>query len=196
MHNPWFSIWSHPRDTIREVIHHNPRTGFWALATLYALTLSFSTANFYSWGLDRSFSTVFFPLVFLSPFTGFAWLMFQAFLLRLTGRWLGGRAPAWHVRAAVAWSRAPFLFALGMWVVLMGVHAETVFIQNALGPTAVFVSLISTGLHVCAIILLVQLVREVQGFGVWKAVGNVALAWFLSFVIVTTIATIVRYIII
>ncbi len=192
--HPWISIWSHPRSTIRSITEHNPRLGFWVLATIYALALSFSTANFYSWGLEHSFPTVFFPLVILSPLMGFVWLTFQAFLLRLTGKMLGGKAPAWHIRAAVAWSRIPYVFALAMWLVLMGVHAETAFIQHTAGPTAVFVTLISLILHIWGIVLLIQLLREVQGFGVWKTILNVVIAWILSFIIVSIIATIGRYV--
>jgi hypothetical protein len=192
--NPWMSIWSHPRATIRAISMEKPAYGFWILSTLYALYLSFSTANFYSWGLDRSFSAVFFPLVIVSPLTGFVWLTFQAFLLRIAGRILGGKASYQFVRAAVAWSRIPYAFALGMWIVLMAVHTESAFIQHAAGPSSLFIMLISLILHVWAIVLLVQLIREVQSFSLGRAIANVVLSWVFSFVIVSIIAITIRYI--
>lgn len=191
--NPWMSIWSHPRATIRAIVNENPRYGFWILATLYALYLSFSTANFYSWGLERSFSSIFFPLVVFSPLTGFVWLTFQTFLLKVAGRLLNGTAPYQHIRAAVAWSRIPYVFALGMWLVLMISHKESAFVQQTAGPSTVFIMLISLIIHVWAILLLIQLVREVQGFSLSRTIANVVLSWVFSFVIFSIIAIIARY---
>lgn len=192
--NPWITIWTEPRATVRSILATNPRRGFWLLATLYALALSFSTANFYSWGLAHSFSAIFFPLVLLSPITGAVWLGFQAWILRLTGRLFGGHAPIQSVRAALAWSRTPYLLELVMWVVLMILHAETVFIQHAIGAAAAFIVLISLIINLWALVLLIQLIREVQGFSLGRAIGNVLVAWAASFIIVTIIAMIGRYI--
>lgn len=192
--NPWITIWTEPRATVRKMVATNPKRGFWLLATLYALALSFSTANFYSWGLSHSFSAIFFPLVVVSPITGAVWLSFQAWILRLTGKLFKGHAPIQSVRAALTWSRTPYLLELLMWVVLMILHAETVFIQHAIGAAAAFIVLISLIVNVWSLVLLVQLIREVQGFSLSRAISNVLVAWGFSFIIVTIIAMIGRYI--
>jgi hypothetical protein len=188
--NPWFSMWTQPRATIRSILQIDSRYGFWVLATAYALSSCFYIANVYSWGLSNTFFEVFIPLLVLSPLVGFLWLSVDGWILRYIGLKLGGAASFQEMRMALAWSKVPSFISLVMWVVLMVSGPSTAFIQYATGASAVFIVLISLIINTWSIVLLIQAVREVQGFDLRKALLNV----FGGLAIFSIIALIVLYI--
>lgn len=191
--NPWLSMWTHPRMTIRGILHLNARYGFWVLATVYAAAMLFYAADFYSWKQSASFHTFFIPLLLLAPLSGAIWFYFDACVLRIIGLLLGGKAPFLHVRAALVWSRVPFLISLIMWLLLFYTQPDETVIFSR-GPSAVFVHLIILMLNLWALILLIQSIREVQSFSLSRAIANVFIAGLFSFLIIITFMFVVRYI--
>lgn len=175
--NPYMTMWAHPRNTIRAIITAKPKYGVFLLATVYALQSFFYFANYWSFGLSYTFYTILAVGAAFCPLIGLVWLYLTGWVLYFTGRIMGGRAPQLYLRTASAWSKIPSSAGLFMWFLLLVAHPEYVFIQNAGGPTALFISFITVILSIWSMVLLIQSVREVQGFSLLRSLINVVFAW-------------------
>lgn len=193
--NPWLTMWSQPRSTIRALIHNKPAYGIYILAAIFALQSFFFYANWWSLGLSTSTYLLLALGVILSPLLGLIWLYFTAFIFYLTGRLLKGAAPASHLRTAIAWSRIPTTITLLMWLILIFTSSDSVFIQEPTsGPSSIFVNLITFILGIWSLILLIQSLREIQSFSIGRTLFNIFLAWILSSILFILVFGLVRYI--
>ncbi len=192
--HPWMTMWSQPKTTIRALVHARPTYGVFYLAAVYALQGFFFYFNWWSLGLHTHYYTLLFLGVLLSPFIGFLWLYFMGFLFQITGYWLRGTAPSLHLRTAIAWSKIPYSIALLMWLILILINSDYVFIQDAGGPSSIFVNLITLILGIWSLILLIQGIREVQQFTIGRSIANVALAGFIFSVLSFLFFGLLRYI--
>ena len=192
--NPWLMMWGHPRNTIRAVVSANPKYGMVYLASLYALQNLFYFFNYWSLGLSTPFYVILVAGLALCPFVGWAWIYCAAWALSLTGRWLNGRAPVSHLRAAFAWSQLPTLINLSMWFSLLVANPEHVFIQDARGPTALFINFITLAVAIWSFVLLVQSVREIQHFSVVRTFANLFFSWVLFSIFMFLVFSLFRFI--
>ena len=193
--NPWLTMWSQPKNTVRALIRSRPAYGVFYLVVIYALQGFFFYSNWWSLGLTAHFYTLLIMGVVLSPLIGLVWLYYAGFIFHLTGRWLKGRAPASHLRTAIAWSKLPYTINLLMWLVLIFMNPKSVFIQDAAeGPSSIFVNFITMILGIWSLVLLVQSVSEVQQFTVARSAANILIAWFISSIIVFFFFGLFRYI--
>jgi len=180
--NPWATMWTSPRSTIRTVVNVNPRYGVFYLAWIYALQSFLYFASYWSFGLSYSFFTILIAGIVLSPLIGMIWVYFMAWIFFLTGKWIRGTAPLSHLRAAVAWSILPSSLTLLMWLILMIAGTDMVFVHGVSGPSSLFIHFISLVIWIWSVVLLIISVREVQGFSAPRAVLNVFLTWVVSWV--------------
>jgi hypothetical protein len=192
--NPWISMWNQPRSTIRAIVHSKPSYGVCYLATVYALQSFFFYANWWSLGLNARYHLFMTLGVILSPFFGVIWLYFVGIIFYLSGRLLKGTAPSSHLRAAVAWSTLPYSITLLMWLFLIFVGPESVFIQDAGVPSSIFVNCIAMIVGIWSIVLLIQSIREIQQFSVGRTIINVLLSWVLLSVFYLAFLIFIRYI--
>ncbi|MBS0626222.1 MAG: YIP1 family protein [Verrucomicrobia bacterium] len=182
--SPWLTMWTQPRETIRGIVHANPRYGVLWLSTVYVLQSLFFILNFQSFGLSFSLASILVPVLVIAPIFAVVWVFFYGWILYITGRWLGGMAPRSHLRTALAWSKIPMVIALVMWFFLLIANPDYVFIQYVGGPSAFFVNLILFILEIWAFVLFVQAVREVQHFSVLRALANIFIsAVFYSIIV-------------
>ena len=188
------SILYAPGATIARVVEEDPRRWVLFLAALGGLGWAVS----FSWELLVDAETGGVPLLVL-PFLVVAGpgalvaLYVHAALLRLTGRWLGGRAAAPALRAAIAWSSLPSTAAHLLW--LPGLVAELTSRGAArhggelplAAPLQLAVDLanVQAAAWVPALALLWSVVLQyralaaVQGFSGWRAIANDAFARLL-----------------
>lgn len=183
------SIWTKPRSTIRNIIATNPKRGFFWLASLYSLQSLLFIANTISLGVSYNFFLILILSTALSPLLGSIWIYFYGWLFHLTGKWLGGKAPQLHIRAAFAWSKVPLLINLVMWIFLLIYLAEHAFVHFTEGPLIIFINIVSLFSGIWSLILLIQTLREVQGFSLAMAVGNTALSYAIGFLILLLFTT-------
>ena len=174
--NPWLSMWTQPKATIRGIVQTKPRYGVFWLSTIFVLQNIFYYLNFWSMGFDSRLYSILLPSIALSPLLGFVWVYFYGWILSFTGRWLGGTAPALYVRSALAWSRLPMFICLGMWFFLFVSNHDYAFIQYAGGPSAFFVNFITLIVEIWSFVLLFQSIREIQHFSVGRSIANVFIA--------------------
>lgn len=179
--NPWISMWGDPRSTIRSIVETNPRLGVVWLASIYVLQFFFYF--FSQLHLTISIYAALIWAVVLSPFLGVFWLYFTGSIFYWIGRFLNGRAPMSYVIAAIAWSKIPMSISLLMWFVLLvaAKGVELLYYPNSVA--AVFIVFIAAILSLWSWALLIQSIREVQGFSIRRALLNIGLAYFVFFLI-------------
>ena len=105
--SPLRSVWFHPRQTIARIAHENPGYRLFALpiiagfATWPTVAFFFPDQDVLDGGLFWSALLTFGPLFELFQ------LFVGAYLIQVTGAWLGGRAGLRSIQAAIAWGNVP-----------------------------------------------------------------------------------------
>jgi hypothetical protein len=192
--NPWLTMWSQPRSTIRALVHSKPTYGVLLLASIYALQSFFFYANWWSLGLHAHYYTLLVLGVLLSPLMGFIWLYFNAWLLHFTGLLFRGHASSASLRTALAWSNLPTSINLLPWILFLILDPAIAFIQDAGGPPSIFLNLISFILSLWSLILLIQCLCELQSFTPLRSLLTILLTWILSSITFMLVFGLVRYI--
>ncbi len=194
--NPWCSIWTEPRQTIRSIVNANPKFGYFFLTIVYGLPLAFNLVQNFGLAATVPLWALIIGSLILSPFLGMIGISIGAFLLQLVGRLLGGKGSFLNVRAAVAWSNLPNIVGIVMTFILLGIFGAQIFNKNFaemqfVGYQAgvLFLAfLLESIATIWGFILLLCTLGEVQGFSIWKAILNVvilivllmALFWLVS----------------
>ncbi len=179
--NPWVTIWSSPRATIRRVVFVNPRHQVIAIAALSgalsALEARWSqpppsgNGAIVAWPVVVVFSVVLWAILSI------VWLYIVGGLFKWAGAALGGTATQLEVRAAVAWAQVPVIAALaiGILSILLGTGAPMVPFGGAQHGTSASVSLLHGIFGIWSFILTLKCVAEVHRFSVWRALGALLL---------------------
>lgn len=179
--NPWVSMWGEPRSTIRSIVSTNPRFGVIYLASIYFLQSFFYF--FSQLHLTTSIYSILILSVVLSPVFGMMWLYVTGAIFYWVGRLLKGKAPLSHVVAALAWSKIPMSISLLMWFILLVAGQGVELLYYPEGVRSVFIVLIASILTLWSWVLLIQSIREVQGF----SLGRTLLSLFLVYLILSVI---------
>jgi hypothetical protein len=195
--NPWFSIWTEPRKTVRSIVNTDPKFGFVILSAIYGLPMALNLAQNFSLGSVVPIWAVLIGSLIVCTFLGMIGISISTWLLQFTGRWIGGGGSFQTIRAAVTWSNVPNIVTILMWIVLLCMFdgavfnrqfSETRFIGYQAGIVFI-VFLLQAIVSVWGFIILLQGLGEVQGFSAWKALLNV----LIPFVIVVAIIWLVGW---
>lgn len=200
--NPWFSMWTQPRRTMRQVLESDPERLVLVLAAIAGVSRALDRASLKSLGDHLPLVAVLGLSIIGGALFGMLLLYLFGFLLRWTGRWFGANGSAPHVRAAIAWPNVITCWALLLWVpqlLLFGKDlftTETPRIDANLGMTLLLLGFVLVELVVAVwfIVAFLKCLAEVQGFSAWKALGNVLVAGlvvFVPFAILGVIITVV-----
>ncbi len=189
--NPWVSIWTQPRKTIRSIVTTDPKYGFYLLCAVYGLPMAFNLAQSFYLTASIPLWAVILGSLLVCTFLGMIGISISTWLLQVTGRWIGGKGTFQTIRAAVAWSNVPNFVTVLMWIVLLAIFGGSVFAPSftetrfvGFQAGAVFlIFLIQSVISVWGFIILLHTLGEVQGFSAWKALVNV----IIPFVIVVGI---------
>lgn len=190
--NPWITMWSQPRSTIRAIAFNRPNYGVYYLAIMYVLQGFFFYANWWSLGVRAHYPLYLAIGILASPVIGVLWLYLMGGFFYFSGRLFGGRATQKQLRAAVGWSAIPFSIALMMWVLLLFWSPEHAFIQDSGPHSSIFVNFITLIAKTWSFVLLVQSLREIQHFSLWKSLINVLLIWLVSSILFFLVFSLLR----
>ena len=187
--NPWFSIWIRPRATIQQIIDSHPTRLVLVLAAVAGFAQFLDRAVMRNLGDRMEWPMIFALAAVAGSVMGIVGLYIGGALLRWTGGWLGGRASMEQVRAAIAWSSVPLIWALPLWIPELVLFGQDLFTSatprlDANPPLAV--ALIGFGLvelvvGLWAIVVFLKCLGQVQGFSAWRALGNALLAFLIFF---------------
>jgi signal peptidase I len=190
-------VWFKPRDTIGRILATNPRRHVLLLAALggvSAIPVEWIDAGLADQLHDWPKLA---PIIVLGAAAaiGVAGLYVSAFLLRWTGKLLGGRASSVELRAAAAWRAVPNVLGFAICIIaLIGLK-----LLAAAGVFAAASPIVITALQWLAgllglwsLIVMMLMLARVQDFGFWRTIANMALGWFGWFVIPFVLAVIFR----
>lgn len=183
--SPWLTIWTRPRATMREILDTDPERMVVALAMLGGFSQSLDKASLRNVGEFFSVPVIILIAAIAGSIGGLIWLYAVGGLVRWTGRWIGGHAPAAHVRAAIAWPSVPLVWGLLIWIPELAVAGRELFTRETpyldAHPGAALalagLALIEVAIGVWTVVVFLKCLGEAQGFSAWKALGNILLAF-------------------
>ncbi len=176
--NPWLTIWTRPRGTIRRIVDADPAHGVIALGAISGFTGVLFLAYKIRLG-DRlepgsilAFATV------IGTTSGILRVYLVGAFLSWTGSWLGGVATPREARAAFAWGSVPNAAALALFALMILAGGPGLF-QTAglarLGPPlgSLIEGLDATAslLGIWGLVLVLRAVAEVHQFSSWMALA-------------------------
>lgn len=200
--SPLRSIWFDPSQTVARIAHENPSYRLYALPIL---------AGFAVWPTAALFATEDSPMesgIVLSAFLSFGpvlevlQLFVGAYLLRVTGVWLGGKAGIASIQAAIAWGNVPIVALAILGIPLMAFSAFYAEVSEA--PLSANESSMLTSIGFVLLALQVAVVvwsvgifwkglATVQGYSVGRAIINSFVAWALPAALVAIGAVALGY---
>ena len=179
--NPWFSIWTQPRLTMRMVLDSDPTRMVLLLAMIGGFANALDRASVQSGGDVMSVPVIFAIAAIGGPIFGLIQLYLGGLLVRWTGGWIGGKGSPEGIRAAIAWPNVPLIWALLLWIPELLLYGDEMFrsvtprMEENWLPALVFGAAEMT-IGVWTIVIFVICLSEVQGFSVWRALGNAVLS--------------------
>lgn len=182
--NPWFSMWLHPRRTIRQIVETNPDRLVLLLAAVGGIAEALTNASSDSKGDHMSLQAILLTALIGGPLMGIIGLWLGGALLRWTGGWIGGQADSRRIRTTLAWANVPLVWSLILWLPALLLFGAELF---AKATPIIDASTMLSGLYmvfsfgigtvsIWAFVVFLHALGEVQGFSAWKALGNSILA--------------------
>ena len=191
--NPWLTIWTRPRETIRAIVQFNPGHLFPLLCLIYGFPLLLQMAQNFSLGDRFPMGGIIVGALIGGIFAGVIGMSMASALFYWTGKWIGGEGSYQNVRSAVAWSNVPNLVNILVWIVNMVSFGDRLFTRGFIETPFVggeltviyFASLVQVVIAIWGFIIFLKALGEVQGFSAWKALLNVLIPFFVLLIGVT-----------
>lgn len=184
--NPWATIWTRPRATIRRIVETDVRYQVTFLAILSGGLL---------W-LERRWSNpstaAAFPMlvviaVIVGAIVGIIELYVNGALLKWAGAALGGVGSYAEVRAALAWSRVPVIVAVSIGVLAILLGTDGPMLGGESSGSGASLALLHGVLVLWGFVVMLKCVGEVHRFSAWRALGSILLIVIAAVVILAAV---------
>lgn len=142
--NPLWSIWAHPRRTIRQLVDTSPGWHVVVLAGLGGIASALDSASTRHAGDEFALRAIIGMALIIGPLLGLCAVWIFAALLGVFGRWGGRSAPTQHLRLVLAWANVPAVVGLVLWIPLFGLVGREMFSESM--PTAIANPVVSSAL--------------------------------------------------
>jgi Yip1 domain len=181
--NPWVTIWTQPRGTIRGIVASDPNRNVALLSIVYGVIQLMSQALDKNLGDKVSLPSLLAIFLVVGPIFGLLWNLFFGTLGRWTGSWIGGVATFQESRAALAWGTIPAIFILPLYVGMIVALGQDLFreqeaanlgMQKGIGLIAIGLGQVILGIW--SLVTTIKCVAEVHRFSAWKSLGALLLA--------------------
>ena len=186
--NPWISMWTNPRKTIREIVNISPRKGFFLLAVFFGLQYLLNFAHTFSLGIHFDPIFILIVSIVVSPILGYFWFYLFGACLYYSGKMLKGQSRYFQILSSMAWSSVPYILTVFMWFLFMVTSTYSVFIQQTDGFTFFFISLVILISAIWSLVLILKCLMEVQEFSCWRAIGNYLLGLVFYYIALFAVA--------
>ena len=185
--NPWVSMWTKPRATIQQIVDTQPNHLVLLLASIGGFAQVLDNATIKSVGDKLEWPTIVLIAAIAGPFGGIIGLYLGSVLIRWAGILLGGNASSQEIRAAIAWSNVPVIWALVLWIPELALFGQELFTTEtpkidanpSLGLVLLGFSVIGSTIGIWTIVVFLKCLGQVQGFSAWKALCNAILPGLL-----------------
>ncbi len=178
----WATVWTKPRETIRQIITINPALYFLPLCAIYGFPILIHIARFFALGASLPGWSILLMAIVLSPIAGFIGISFWSLLLLWTGKWIKGKANYEKVRASVAWANVPNVVNVAVWLILGLTMGAGLFmpgfgaaISVGMARFILVLSMIQLVAMIWGLVILLIMLSEVQKFSIWRAIANIAM---------------------
>ena len=178
--NPWLSMWTRPRATMRQILDTNPRRWVHRLAILSGIVGAIG-GHF----PDHPPFPHFDPGKMLAMkivagiCAGLLGLYIGSFMVWMTGRWIGGQGNFVQVRAATAWPNVLTLWGGLLWIPLIAYLGMDAFnlnpeslLEDSVGRL-LFAPIFAIGfvIVVWRFFVFLKCLAEAHRFSAWQALG-------------------------
>ena len=187
--NPWFSVWTKPRTTIRALVAYDVNYQFVVLCVLYGLQYILHLLQF--GGSANSLGSVLLTAVILATPIGYIVFNLETVIFFLIGKLIKGGGRFKQIRAAICWSNIPIVCNLAIWVILLLIYGNDLFITSSYQRLTridmvinIIIAVAQIIFIIWSLILLVHVLSEVQGFSAWMALLNIILSGIVVFILV------------
>lgn len=179
IHDPWFSIWKSPKETMREILDVDPNRHVLVLSAVAGIVEAFDWATDNNLGDSYSLFVVLLICFASGPIVGLVFVHLVAWLLRKTGNWLGGKASFIETRSAIAWSSVPIIWTLLFWIPAIAIFGNKLF-QNVdidlqsdflLIPPLIIVAIAAVVIGIWFLFVFFNCLGEAHRFSAWKALA-------------------------
>ena len=197
--NPWLGMWVKPRQTIRTVLdERSTNYRFLWLCLIYGLQYMFQASQFMALGQSSSLLMILLFSVILAIPVGYIVFNVMSFFYFLLGKIIKGKGSFKEVRAATYWSSVPLVVSIVVWVVLMVMHGNNLFVPGyekqlvgmAVSLNVVF-GFVQIAIGIWGLVILLHALGEVQGFSAWMALLNVFLGGLAIFILLFLVGWVV-----
>jgi hypothetical protein len=174
--NPWATIWTRPRATIRRIVETDVHYQVTFLAILSG-ALIWLERRWSSPSAAAAFPMLVVIAVVVGAILGIVELYINGVLLKWAGAALGGVGSYGEVRAALAWSRVPVIVAvsIGILAILLGNGAPMIPFGDNAPDSSRSISLLHSVLLLWGFVIMLKSVGEVHRFSAWRALGSIFL---------------------
>lgn len=189
---PWSSIWTQPRATIQKILDADLDRHVLLLAAFAGISQGFQHASDTSAGETLEIPAILATACIGGTIGGILGLYVSAFLLKITGKWIGGKATARQIRTALAWAGVPHVGLVISWLLKIAIFGRELFVDltpriesdATVAAVSIGFVLVDLTLVTWLVVLNLKCLGQAQGFSAWKALGNVILATLLVVVLV------------
>ncbi|MCK5632970.1 YIP1 family protein [bacterium] len=185
--NPWISIWTKPRETIKEIVRFNPNYRLLFLSTIVGFFSLLGIAQQWNLGEKLSFFSIIISVIILAPLFGYITFSISSWFVFFTGKLLKGQARCKEIRAAIAWSNVPLIVSCLLWILFLGVYSALAFKMPIkkleLDIFIFFALLVQLVISIWIIVIYVNALAEVQKFSILSAIFNIILSSILVFIV-------------
>jgi hypothetical protein len=180
--NPWHTIWTAPRVTVRAVLRDNPREWLWVFVV--AGGLSRVLGRLAELDLpDGSVSSLLPAILVAGPVAGAVLIFGIGRVLHMVLVRLGGTGSWIASRTAIAWSLAPSVPSVALWLIMIASYGPGVLapgaIENAPNQMTRFILsidyAIQFGLTMWMLVLEVLTLADVHKISPWRVLVGEAI---------------------
>jgi hypothetical protein len=198
--NPWLTIWTRPRGTVRRLVDTDPTRAVVLLTCLGGVAETLDRASTRNAGDSMPFLSILVMAGVLGPLFALVGLRISTFLTRTAGAWLGGTATPESLRTAIAWATVPSLATSTMWIPQLALFGSEMFTSETpridANPSLAML-LLGSGLvemagGIWSLVTACHTIAEVQGFrSAWRGLANILLAGLLLVLIVLAVVVLI-----
>jgi hypothetical protein len=181
--NPFFTIWTRPRATIRAIIETDSTYLVLPLAIAEGIVQALDRAALGSVGETQPLADIVIKSLVIGAISGVVGLYIGGALLGWTGRMLGGHAKSPEIRAALAWGQTPALARIPIWILQIGLVGRQMFTTKTpvlvanpgLSLIILATRLVEIVLGIWCFVTVLKCLGEVHEFSAWRALGSILL---------------------
>jgi hypothetical protein len=176
-------MWFSPRSTVRWLIAYRPGYLVHLLVAAAFFSDVISSAELNEWGDRQSLRLIVTIAAGMALLNMTLYLYVFVWIVKCTGRLLGGRATVTALRTALAWAAVPLFTSALLFIPQLLIFGVNLFrhewpskYSSAVIHFVVLLSVIDFVLYLWSVVLLIAALSEAQRFAWWKAAINYLLA--------------------